>query len=195
MRESPVRRNATPGRYLGDIRKMETCEIDSVLSSSLRQRDLTCRLGVPSSVNSAPQRMYLGEVIFGDVSRYLRMNPQNGEQPVSEAIGDARSTPSAIPSRLAQKTPCQSVPHQFKVILPCLPHWASGARMQAVQQSVGALRRAVKLPCRNLCLPASAASPATATTSARCNHRDVYPAVDLAESGHCYGARTIHGKP
>ena len=97
MRESPVRRNATPGRYLGDIRKMETCEIDSVLSSSLRQRDLTCRLGVPSSVNSAPQRMYLGEVIFGDVSRYLRMNPHNGEQPVSEAIGDANG--EARPAR------------------------------------------------------------------------------------------------
>ena len=45
---------------------------------------------------------------------------------------------------------------------------------------VGALRRAVKLPCRNLCLPASAASPATATTSARCPHRDLYPAVSQA---------------
>jgi hypothetical protein len=177
---------------------METREIDSVLSSSLRQRDLIRRLGVPLSVNSAPQRMYLEDVIFGDVSRYLRrMMPQYGEQPVSEAIGDANG--DARPARFRvdsrKKTPCQSVPHQFKVILPCLPHWASGARMQAVQQSVGALRRAVKLPCRNLCLPASAASPATATTSARCNHRDVYPAVDLAESGHCYGARTNHGKP
>jgi len=62
---------------------------------------------------------------------------------------------------------------------------------------VGALRRAVKLPCRNLCLPASAASPATATTSARCPHRDLYPAVSqatamvLAKTMANHSSRTI----
>jgi hypothetical protein len=75
-------------------------------------------------------------------------------------------------------------PYHINLKLYSLVNRESGAWDASRSTGVGAFRRAVKLPCRNL-LSASA-SPATATTSARCPHINIHPA---AESGHCYGVR------
>jgi hypothetical protein len=113
---------------LGDVRKKKNLR-DRIgrLVVSKTVLDLICRLEVPSSAKPASHRLYLEEVVFGDVSRYSRITiSQHGEKPSKRShrrCGRTRATKHAQRDSESTrgKTPCQSVPHQIKVILPCLP--------------------------------------------------------------------------
>ena len=113
---------------LGDVRKKKNLRdrIGSLVVSKTAL-DLICRLEVPSSVKSASHRLYLEEAVFGDASRHSSITrSQHGgikSKRSHRRCGRTRATKHAQrDSELTRgKTPCQSVPHQFKVILPCLP--------------------------------------------------------------------------
>ena len=122
----------------------------------------------------------LRDRLLEDKYYFAMVGDQEGNSSAMRPLHELQSTPSAMLSRHSEKRHGQPVPHQFKVILPC-PSSERGLGCKPFNKCgsfAASCQAALPQPF------AASASPAMATTSAGCPHRNFHPA---AESAHCYG--------